>query len=106
MRKAHEGVRVVAFLLLLAGTSVAQTATYHLHKEASSTDGQLQLKTAGPDASSLTLLSGPITVPGDYTVAAFDTQAGVPNAAGFIPANSTVSFSLWMQASFTSSVLF
>jgi hypothetical protein len=35
-------------LVLSASSAGAQTTTYHLHNEASSTAGFLQLKTAGP----------------------------------------------------------
>ncbi|HZL96536.1 MAG TPA: hypothetical protein VFB99_22970, partial [Vicinamibacterales bacterium] len=45
-----------AVAIVLAGASVvtAQSTTYHLHRETSSTSGLFQLKTASPDASSLT----------------------------------------------------
>jgi hypothetical protein len=92
MRGTNRRLRVVGCLLLLMATCFAQTVTYHLHKEASTTAGQFQLKTAAPDASSVTRVSLPITVRGDYTIAAFDTQAGDPNTAGIITANSTVTF--------------
>jgi YD repeat-containing protein len=79
----------------------AETATYHLHNEASSTSGLLQLKTAGPDVASLTLSSANLknAAVGEYLIKAFDTQAGVPNASGVIPSGSTLSFTLWMKKS-------
>jgi hypothetical protein len=46
----------VALLGLVVGTSLpalAQT-TYHLHRESSTTSGLFQVRTVGPDASSLT----------------------------------------------------
>jgi len=42
---------------IFAFHSNAQTATYHLHKEASSSSGLFQLKTAGPDGTSLAVQS-------------------------------------------------
>jgi YD repeat-containing protein len=77
----------------------AQTATYHLHKENSSTSGLFQLKTAGPDGSNLTLTSAELRnqANGEYLIKAFNTQANVPNAAGTIPSGSVVTFTLWMR---------
>ena len=40
---------VLCFTVLVQG----QSATYHLHKESSTTSGLFQLKTAGPDGTSL-----------------------------------------------------
>ena len=88
-------------VLALASQDQAQTvtATYHLHNEASSTPGNYQLKTAGPDAASLAVQSADLknAATGEYFIRTFDTQAGVPNAAGTIPSGSTVSFTLWMK---------
>ena len=47
----------VAVLTLIVGTgswASAQT-TYHLHRESSTTSGLFQVRTVGPDASSLTI---------------------------------------------------
>jgi len=79
----------------------AQTVTYHVHNEASSTAGLLQLKTANPDVATVTLASANLNgvAIGEYLVKAFDTQTGVPNASGVIPAGSSVSFTLWMRKS-------
>jgi hypothetical protein len=89
-------------LSLLPVMMLAQTTTYHLHAAASSTPGLFQLQTAGPSASSASLMSGPMTVAGDYKVAGFDTQAGVPGTLGYFPTGSQFTFSLWMQTSITS----
>ena len=94
---------LISFTILLcfcvAGRSNAQTATYHLHKEASSTSGLDQLKTAGPDGTTASLLTSNLqnAAVGEYVIQGFDTQSGVPNAAGVIPSGSTVTFTLWMN---------
>lgn len=77
----------------------ATTAGYHLHTEASTTSGLFQLKTAGPDVASAAITSAELNGQpiGEYLVKAFDTQAGVPNSSGLIPAGSTITFSLWMK---------
>ena len=88
------------FILLLAAAAQAQsTATYRLHREASSTANLFQLKTANPDAAILAVQSANLRslATGEYIIKAFDTQAGVPNASGVIPAGSTVTFTLWMS---------
>ena len=84
---------------ILPQISQAQTATYHLHKEASTSSGLDQLKTAGPDAASFALQTANLngSAAGEKLVKEFDTQAGVPNAAGVIPSGSTLTFSLWMK---------
>ena len=89
---------VLAFVISAASVQ-AQTATYYLHKENSSTTGQFQLKTALPDATALTIQSAELRNQpnGDYLIKAFDTQAGVPNSPGVIPAGLTVNFKLWMR---------
>ncbi|MDT5268361.1 MAG: hypothetical protein QOH49_547 [Acidobacteriota bacterium] len=97
------------FLLsVLLHSAQAQTDTYHLHKEASATTGLFQLKTAAPDGTSLASQSAALrnVAAGDYLIKAFDTQAGVPGAAGTIPAGSTITFSLWMKKSTTSGTMF
>ncbi len=90
---------VFALIATLAPTAAfAQSATYHLHKEASKTAGVFQLKTAAPDAGSaainLDLKNRPVGV---YKIKDFDTAAGVPNLVGVIPSGSTVSMVLWMR---------
>ncbi len=85
----------------LCGVAAAQTTTYHLHNENSSTLGLLQLKTAGPDVPSVANVG--IDLKGfssrDDFMGIFDTQAGVPGLAGVIPANSTLTFTVWMKKS-------
>ncbi|HLJ29644.1 MAG TPA: DUF2341 domain-containing protein, partial [Candidatus Angelobacter sp.] len=87
------------FCLISAGGALAQTLTYHLHKEASSTGGLDQLKSAGPDATTFVLLSANLKsqANGEYLIEAFNTQASDPSMSGSIPTNSTVSFSLYMR---------
>jgi hypothetical protein len=95
----HFGLMCV-YLLLFCYTSIyAQTATYRLHREASSTSGQFQLKTANPDAAILAIQSAEFknTAVGEKLIKQFDTQSGVPNLAGTIPSGSIVTFNLWMK---------
>src|SRR5687768_10868819 len=89
---------VLAFVISAASVQ-AQTATYYLHKENSSTTGQFQLKSSLPDAAALTIQSAELRnqPDGDYLIKAFDTQAGVPNSAGVIPSGSALNFKLWMR---------
>jgi YD repeat-containing protein len=96
------------FTLLLTVAAHAQsTATYRLHREASSTANLFQLKTANPDAAILAAQSANLknVATGEYIIKAFDTQAGVPNAAGVIPAGSTVTFTLWMAKTATAGTM-
>jgi YD repeat-containing protein len=91
---------VILIILLAPAPRVqAQTETYYLHKESSSTSGLFQLKTALPDAAAFTVQSAELRnqPDGDYIIKAFDTQANVPNRAGVIPTNSPVEFKLWMR---------
>jgi sugar lactone lactonase YvrE len=83
----------------LNSASSATTVLYHLHAEASTTTGLMQLKTNGPDTSSLSLYSILLKNKGtgEYLIQAFDTQTGIPNRSGTIPAGSTVSFTLGMR---------
>jgi len=79
---ARSGFKLIsAFILLCAllHSAQAQTDTYRLHKEASTTTGLFQLKTAAPDGTSLAIQSANLrnVAAGDYLVKAFDTQAGV-----------------------------
>src|SRR5216684_3210987 len=93
----------LALLLMLLGafsvSGVAQTATYHLHREASTlTAADDKLLTAGPDAASLaitTALTGKVA--GEYLIKEFETQTGVPATAGAIPSGSTLTFNLFMR---------
>ncbi len=81
----------------------AQSTTYHLHREASTTTNLFQLKTANPDAASLAIQTVNLKnkATGEYLIKAFDTQSGVPNASGTIAAGSTITFSVWMKATGT-----
>lgn len=105
------GCKVLFTLTLMSALAVcarAQTATYRLHKESSTTTGLFQLKTANPDGTSLAIQSANLksVAAGEYLVKAFDTQSGVPNAAGTIPAGSTITFSVWMRKTTTGGTLF
>ncbi len=93
------GISAIALAITLDGSVSAQTATYHLHKEASSTSGLNQLKTAGPDGTTSAVTSAQLKnlATGEYIIKAFDTQSGVPNASGAIPVSSTVTFTLWLK---------
>src|SRR5713226_8739840 len=93
------GFSPIILTVALEGYVNAQTATYHLHKEASSTSGLDQLKTTGPDAATVALTSVNLKslATGEYIIKAFDTQSGVPNVSGMIPAASTVTFTLWLS---------
>jgi YD repeat-containing protein len=72
---------------------------YHLHTESSTTANARQLKVAGPDAAATTFQSADYKNqnPTSTAIIAFDTQTGVPNAVGTIPAGATVTFSVWMR---------
>src|SRR6476661_4682456 len=77
----------------------AQTATYHLHKEASAiTAADDKLLTVGPDGAS-TALTTTLTskAAGEYLIKEFETQAGDPNTAGVIPSGSVLNFTLFMR---------
>ncbi|MGZ7062341.1 MAG: IPT/TIG domain-containing protein [Candidatus Angelobacter sp.] len=92
-----------ALLLILSWVfsqpGVAQTATYHLHKEASTiTATDDKLLTAGPDAASLAITTTLTSkAAGEYLIKEFETQTGVPNTAGVIPSGSTLTFNLFMR---------
>lgn len=94
------------FIVLLAigavlgtGAAALSQTTYHVHNEASSTAGQGQLRTTGPDVAAVALQSANLrsTANGEKLVKAFDTQAGVPGATGAIPSGATLTFQLWMR---------
>lgn len=85
--------------MLVARPSSAQTSTYHLHGEASSTSGFDQLKTAGPDAASTALQTANLksAATGSKLIKEFDTQSGDPNTSGVVPSGSSLTFTLWMK---------
>jgi YD repeat-containing protein len=108
---AHIGSKLlskITLLLILAVSAQAQTASYHLHKEASATTGLFQLKTAGPDGTSLALPSANLkgVAAGEYLIKAFDTPSGVPNTSGTIPVGSNISFTLWMRKTTTGGTIY
>jgi hypothetical protein len=103
-------LRLVLGLLFsvgLAVTAFAQSATYHLHGEASNTANLLQLKTAGPDTATVALQSLNLKNQlGEQLIKALDTQSGVPNVSGVIPAGSTITLTLWMNKTVASGVMY
>src|SRR5215216_860093 len=100
---AQSGGKAVLFLVLLlmvVGPAQAQIATYYLHRENSTVvSTNMQLKTAAPDASSLTLQTVNLKSlsSGEYVIKSFETQANVPNIDGVIPSNSSFIFKLYMN---------
>ncbi|HEV8429954.1 MAG TPA: IPT/TIG domain-containing protein [Pyrinomonadaceae bacterium] len=88
----------------VATKAQAQTTTYHLHQEASTTAGLFQVKTAAADATTVSLSSINLKNKnaGEYIIKAFDTPSGVPNSSGVVPSGSVVSFSVWMNMTSTS----
>ena len=109
--RLYAGVRLslcLLFSLWIAAAAYGQNATYRLHREASTTANQFQLKTANPDAAILAIQSANLksVATGEYIIKAFDTQAGVPNAAGVITAGSTVTFNLWMLKTASAGTMF
>jgi len=93
----------VVVSLICYALGQAQSTTYHLHRESSTTANLFQLKTANPDAASLAIQTTNLKnkATGEYLIKAFDTQSGVPNASGVISAGSTITFSVWMKATGT-----
>ena len=96
------------FVICLSVLVQGQSSTYHLHKESSTTSGLFQLKTAGPDGTSLAVTSANLksVAAGEYLIKAFDTQSGDPNASGTIPAGSTITFALWLRKTTTGGTMF
>ncbi len=95
-----KAVLFLALLLMVAGPTQAQVTTYYLHRENSAVvSSNMQLKTIGPDASSLTLqtLNLKNQPAGEYAIKSFETQTNVPNIAGVIPAGSSFIFRLYMN---------
>src|SRR5229473_943677 len=102
----------LALLLMLLGafsvSGVAQTATYHLHKEASAiTAADDKLLTAGPDATSLAITTTLTSkAAGEYLIKEFETQTGDPNTTGVIPSGSTLTFNLFMRKTANTGTVF
>ena len=107
-RFAHRFGFCLLLSLSVAVTTAAQTATYRLHREASTTANLFQLQPANPDAAVLAIQSANLknVAAGEYVVKQFDTQSGVPNAAGTIPAGSTITFELWLRKTSSSGTMF
>jgi hypothetical protein len=102
----------LALLLLLAWAfspaGFAQTATYHLHKEASAiTATDDKLLTAGPDGTSVALTTTLTSkAAGEYLIKEFETQTGDPNTAGVIPSGSTLTFNVFMRKTANTGTVF
>src|SRR5260221_12877552 len=81
----------LALLLMLLGafsvSGVAQTATYHLHREASAiTAADDKLLTAGPDAASLAITTAlAAKVAAGSAIKGSGGQAGRPPPGGSVP---------------------
>ena len=87
----------------------SQTATYHLHREASPTAGRFQLNTPQPESAILAVQSAQLRNQGagEYLIKEFDSAAAnLPGIAGAIPSGSTVSVLLWMRKTDTFGTLF
>jgi hypothetical protein len=102
----------LALLLLLAWAfspaGFAQTATYHLHKEASAiTAADDKLLTAGPDGTSVALTTTLTSkAVGEYLIKEFETQTGDPNTGGVIPSGSTLTFNVFMRKTANTGTVF
>jgi YD repeat-containing protein len=97
---AAVGIAVLACTALAAPAS-GQTTPYHLHTEPSAISGAKQLKLAPPDVAvsvlqSVNLKSQP-AYPVNFMIGRFETQSGVPNLSGYLPAQSAITFSLVMR---------
>src|SRR5258708_6090530 len=87
---------------------VAQTATYHLHKEASAiTAADDKLLTAGPDGTSVALTTALTTkAGGEYLIKEFEPQTGDPNTAGVILSASPLTFNLFRRKTANTGTVF
>lgn len=92
-------VPIVAAVLTAPAPAAAQTTTYHLHNEVSSTPIALQLKTTGPDVATVAIQSGDLKGHGaeDASFRTFMTEPGVPNLAGVVPSGSVIAFRFFMR---------
>lgn len=108
MAQSSRPILMVLALVIIGTPARAQTTTYHLHTESSSTAGLSQLKTAGPDQAIAPIQSADLKSHGaeDAFLRSFDTQAGVPGLGGIIPANSTLTFTLWMKKTSANGTVF
>ncbi|MFL6311458.1 MAG: beta strand repeat-containing protein [Terriglobales bacterium] len=106
-RRLHFALLLIfSWAFSLAG--VAQTATYHLHKEASAiTAADDKLLTAGPDGTSVALTTALTSkAAGEYLIKEFETQTSDPNTAGVIPSGSTLTFNLFMRKTANTGTVF
>ncbi|HEY2235281.1 MAG TPA: IPT/TIG domain-containing protein, partial [Candidatus Angelobacter sp.] len=106
-RRLHFALLLIcSWAFSLAG--VAQTATYHLHKEASAiTAADDKLLTAGPDGTSVALTTALTSkAAGEYLIKEFETQTSAPNTAGVIPSGSTLTFNLFMRKTANTGTVF
>ena len=106
-RRLHFALLLIfSWAFSLAG--VAQTATYHLHKEASAiTAADDKLLLAGPDGTSVALTTALTSkAAGEYLIKEFETQTGDPNTAGVIPSGSTLSFNVFMRKTANTGTVF
>src|SRR5579864_347757 len=105
-RRLHFALLILSWAFSLPG--VAQTATYHLHKEASAlTAADDKLLTAGPDGTSVALTTTLTSkAAGEYLIKEFETQTGDPNTAGVIPSGSRLTFNLFMRKTANTGTVF
>ena len=84
------------------------SATYHIHKEASTTSGLFKLDTAGPDAASFSMQTPDLKgqANGEKLINAFDTQAAILGQAGYVLAGSITTITLWMRNTGTVGTMF
>jgi YD repeat-containing protein len=95
-----KAIFLLALLLIVTGPTQAQITTYYLHRENSTVvSTNMQLKTANPDATALTLQTVELKSQpaGEYAIKTFETQANVPNIAGVIPAGASFLVRLYMD---------
>jgi len=99
MARCTRPILSILLLIAIALPARAQSTVYHLHKEPSTISSAWQLKTIGPEPPTTTVQSIDLKNlnPTSIVVMNFETQAGVPNSPGTIPAGSTVSIALWMK---------
>ena len=82
-------------VLMAAASALGQTATYHLHNEASNINRNFKrLLTAGPDAAATTALTSALKgkAAGEYVISEFETQTNVPtntNVTAVVPNAAT-----------------
>ncbi len=94
-------VTTLAILTLLSTSRPlsAQTAIYHLHREASATPGVLLMKQGPPDAAATALRTIDLKnrSVGEYVLKEFETAANDPNVTGSLASGASYSFILWMK---------